>query len=275
MFGYESDTPRDPLDVNWLRASVEVDMGPFHGATDATFQTHDFERFLSQLNGVMERKSHVAVFETMEEALSIRVETDRRGTATVSGTLRDIDIGASLSFMLISDPSFLQRTLGELRAVVSTFPDRSGNRFLKLSRLGLVLQPEDKDAALLLCRVNGSFALVHRPMTHGRGDIWMSFSPDLRDWGRHRPVLQARRGGWWDANKVGLSPPLIETTRGWLMLYHGVRQTASGSVYRRGAARLDLEQPDRCLLRSYKPIDSGDSELQNGPVGLEPTTDGL
>jgi predicted GH43/DUF377 family glycosyl hydrolase len=121
--------------------------------------------------------------------------------------------------------------------------------FRSFERLGLALQPEDKDAALLPRRVDGNFALLHRPMTHGRGDIWLSFSPDLRNWGGHRPVLQARRGGWWDANKVGLSPPLIETPRGWLLLYHGVRQTASGSIYRLGAALLDLERPDVCLLR--------------------------
>jgi predicted GH43/DUF377 family glycosyl hydrolase len=121
--------------------------------------------------------------------------------------------------------------------------------FRTFERLGLALQPEDKDAALLPRRVDGKFALLHRPMIHGRGDIWLSLSPDLRNWGGHRPVLQARRGGWWDANKVGLSPPLIETPRGWLMVYHGVRQTASGSIYRLGVALLDLERPDRCLLR--------------------------
>jgi predicted GH43/DUF377 family glycosyl hydrolase len=121
--------------------------------------------------------------------------------------------------------------------------------FRTFERLGLVAQPDDKDAALLPRRVDGNFALLHRPMTYGRGDIWLSFSPDMRNWGGHRPVLQARRGGWWDANKVGLSPPLIETPRGWLMLYHGVRQTAAGCIYRLGAALLDLDQPDRCLLR--------------------------
>lgn len=62
-------------------------------------------------------------------------------------------------------------------------------------------------------------------------------------------MLQARRGAWWDANKVGLSPPLIETPRGWLMLYHGVRHTASGALYRLGVALFDLENPDRCILR--------------------------
>ena len=62
-------------------------------------------------------------------------------------------------------------------------------------------------------------------------------------------MLKARRGGWWDANKIGLSPPLIETPRGWLMLYHGVRRTAAGALYRVGLALLDLEHPERCLQR--------------------------
>jgi predicted GH43/DUF377 family glycosyl hydrolase len=79
--------------------------------------------------------------------------------------------------------------------------------------------------------------------------VWISYSPDLHNWGGHKLVLRARRGAWWDANKVGLSPPLIETSRGWLMLYHGVRHTASGSLYRLGVALLSLEQPDLCLLR--------------------------
>jgi predicted GH43/DUF377 family glycosyl hydrolase len=77
----------------------------------------------------------------------------------------------------------------------------------------------------------------------------MSFSPDLRNWGGHKLVLPARRGSWWDANRIGLSPPLIETSRGWLMLYHGVRRTASGALYRIGAALLDRERPEHCLLR--------------------------
>ena len=37
---------------------------------------------------------------------------------------------------------------------------------------------------------------------------------DLRNWGGHKLVLPARRGAWWDANRVGLSPPLIETPAG-------------------------------------------------------------
>lgn len=121
--------------------------------------------------------------------------------------------------------------------------------FHSFERLGLVMQPDDKDAALLPRRINGRFALLHRPVSDSGAHIWMSFSPDLRTWGGDKVVLAARRGSWWDANKIGLSPPLIETDRGWLMLYHGVRRTAAGCLYRLGLALLDLEAPDHCLLR--------------------------
>jgi predicted GH43/DUF377 family glycosyl hydrolase len=121
--------------------------------------------------------------------------------------------------------------------------------FVAFERCGLVMQPDDKDAALLPRRVNGLFALVHRPIADSGAHVWISYSPDLRSWGGHRMMLQARRGSWWDANKVGLSPPLIETERGWLMLYHGVRNTAAGCLYRLGIALFDLEDPERLLLR--------------------------
>jgi len=121
--------------------------------------------------------------------------------------------------------------------------------FRTFDRCGLVMQPDDKDAALLPRRIDGSFALIHRPMTDSGAHVWMSLSPDLRNWGSHKLVLPARRGAWWDANKVGLSPPLIETEAGWLMLYHGVRITASGSLYRLGVALLDHDRPEQCLAR--------------------------
>jgi len=121
--------------------------------------------------------------------------------------------------------------------------------FIDFERCGLVMQPDDKDAAMLPRRINGMYALVHRPIADTGAHVWISYSPDLRSWGGHRMMLQARRGGWWDANKVGLSPPLIETERGWLMLYHGVRHNAAGALYRLGVALFDLQQPETLLLR--------------------------
>ncbi|HWD39396.1 MAG TPA: hypothetical protein VG944_11135 [Fimbriimonas sp.] len=121
--------------------------------------------------------------------------------------------------------------------------------FVTFERLGLAMQPDDKDAALLPRRFDGNFLLVHRPITHEGADIWIAQSPDLKYWGRAKLVLRARKGAWWDANKIGLSPPPIETSEGWLMFYHGVRTHASGSLYRMGLALLDKENPRVALLR--------------------------
>jgi predicted GH43/DUF377 family glycosyl hydrolase len=127
--------------------------------------------------------------------------------------------------------------------------------FRSFTRLGPVMPPEDKDAALFPVRFGGRWAMLHRPVANLPGisaDIWISFSPDLKHWGDHQEVIRAREGGWWDANKIGLSAPPMETPQGWLVLYHGVRTTASGSIYRLGLALLDLQEPRRVIRRSQE-----------------------
>jgi predicted GH43/DUF377 family glycosyl hydrolase len=121
--------------------------------------------------------------------------------------------------------------------------------FKTFDRYGVIMPPEDKDAALLPRRIGGFWALIHRPVTPTGAHMWISYSSDLRHWGSHKVILEARRGGWWDANKIGLCSPPIETPRGWLTLYHGVRRTAAGSIYRLGLALFDLDRPDVCLQR--------------------------
>ncbi len=122
--------------------------------------------------------------------------------------------------------------------------------FRTWDRLGVIMPPDDKDAALLPHRIGPHWALIHRPSSRFQGaHMWISYSPDLRHWGSHKLILRAREGGWWDAYKIGLSPPPIETREGWLHIYHGVRHTPSGALYRLGLALFDLEQPERCLLR--------------------------
>jgi len=121
--------------------------------------------------------------------------------------------------------------------------------FRQFERLGVIMAPEDKDAALLPYRINGQWALIHRPVSAPRAHMWISFSENLYHWGRHKLMLEARRGAWWDANKIGLSPPPIQTPKGWLVIYHGVRQTAAGAIYRLGLALFDLMNPGVCLKR--------------------------
>jgi predicted GH43/DUF377 family glycosyl hydrolase len=121
--------------------------------------------------------------------------------------------------------------------------------FRTFDRHGVIMSPDDKDAALLPHRIGDYWALIHRPSGSMGAHIWISYSVDLRHWGSHKMILEARRGGWWDAKKIGMSPPLIETSRGWLMIYHGVRQTCAGCSYRLGLALFDINEPERLLAR--------------------------
>jgi predicted GH43/DUF377 family glycosyl hydrolase len=121
--------------------------------------------------------------------------------------------------------------------------------FHHFERYGLIMQPEDKDAVLLPHRINGNWALIHRPVNPLGAHMWISYSSNLRQWGSHKLMLEARLGAWWDANKIGLASPPIETAKGWLVIYHGVRQNAAGSIYRLGVALFDLHAPEICLKR--------------------------
>jgi len=122
--------------------------------------------------------------------------------------------------------------------------------FYSFERYGVIMQPEDKDAALLPYRIDGNWAMIHRPVSAPRAHMWISYSPDLKNWGNHILMMDARKGAWWDANKIGLSPPPIETPEGWLVIYHGVKQTCSGCIYRLGLALFDLKKPEILFKRS-------------------------
>jgi len=121
--------------------------------------------------------------------------------------------------------------------------------FRTFARLGVLLPPEDKDACLLPRRFKGRFALIHRPIVRGEAHIWLSFSPDLKHWGDHRTLIRTRHA-YWDCHRVGLASQPIETAQGWMLFYHGVRNTTAGAIYRVGVVLLDLEEPWRVLRRS-------------------------
>ena len=123
--------------------------------------------------------------------------------------------------------------------------------FVTVKRLGLVLPPADKNAALFPRRFDGLYAMLHRPSVGG-GSIWLSYSPDLVFWGKPRLVVPVRSGPWWDGLRVGAGLPPILTQAGWLLIYHGVKELAGNPIYRLGAALLDLKEPHRLLGRSRR-----------------------
>lgn len=115
--------------------------------------------------------------------------------------------------------------------------------------------PYNRNGVLFPRKINGAYAMLSRPSDTGHtafGDIFYSESPDMEFWGHHRHVMSpaAFEQSAWQCMKIGAGPVPIETSEGWLLIYHGVLRSCNGYVYAFGSALLDLEQPWRVLARS-------------------------
>lgn len=112
--------------------------------------------------------------------------------------------------------------------------------------------PYNRNGVLFPRKIKGNFALLSRPSDRGHtpfGDIFYSESPDLIYWGKHRFVM-GTVGDSWQYTKIGSGPIPIETSEGWLLIYHGVLQSCNGFVYSAGAVLLDLDEPWKVVTRA-------------------------
>ncbi len=124
--------------------------------------------------------------------------------------------------------------------------------FVRFEQLENAFLPYNRNGVLFPRRIGGVYLMLSRPSDDGHtpfGDIYVSESPDLVHWGRHRFVM-GRGGQWWQSTKVGAGPIPIETAKGWLLFYHGVITNCNGFVYSIGAALLDGDNPARVLART-------------------------
>jgi len=159
--------------------------------------------------------------------------------------------------------------------VVYTACGRYGHRiaiattedFIHYERLGMVSGPGNKDGVLFPEKINGLFARLDRPIGNDVGSIWISYSPDLINWGRSEFVF-APRPRYWDSYRIGASVPPIRTEYGWLEIYHGVKMTSAGPIYRAGAVMLDSDNPARVLRQCLYPLISPREDYERiGDVG--------
>ncbi len=153
----------------------------------------------------------------------------------------------------VEDPRITR--MGDTYYITYTAFSRHGPRvaigrtrdFRTFERVALAGEVPNKDAVLFPEKIRGKYAMLDRPGGyHGvPGAIWIQYSPDLIHWGGGRVVLGPEPG--WGSGKLGVSTPPVRTEHGWLVLYHGVRATGAGNLYRVGAMLLDLEDPERVL----------------------------
>jgi beta-1,4-mannooligosaccharide/beta-1,4-mannosyl-N-acetylglucosamine phosphorylase len=125
--------------------------------------------------------------------------------------------------------------------------------FTQFYQLENAFLPYNRNGVLFPRKINGRYAMLSRPSDTGHtpfGDIFYSESPDMCFWGRHRHVMSPLREWGWQSTKIGAGPTPIETSEGWLLIYHGVLTSCNGFVYSMGAALLDLDAPWKVRYRT-------------------------
>ena len=129
--------------------------------------------------------------------------------------------------------------------------------------------PDNRNMVLFPEKINGRFMRLERPFpVYSRGagsesfDIWSASSNDCRDWGQHELVLGAEKVPYCNS-KIGPGAPPVKTKYGWLCAIHAVKKVPEAlyawhpnwhKIYYGGLMLLDLENPNKVLAVSQKPL---------------------
>ncbi len=108
----------------------------------------------------------------------------------------------------------------------------------------------EKDTCLLPEKIGGQYMIFHRIDPQLCADF-----VDTLDFSKSRLArcieIIGPRPGMWDSIKIGIAGPPIKTSKGWLLIYHGVSKTLT---YRLGAVLLDLKNPSVVISRTVDTI---------------------
>jgi beta-1,4-mannooligosaccharide/beta-1,4-mannosyl-N-acetylglucosamine phosphorylase len=137
-------------------------------------------------------------------------------------------------------------------------------------------QPDNRNMVLFPEKLGGRYVRLDRPMPiYSRGkdrfDLWLSTSPDLRDWGGHEMVLGVEDVPFAN-DKVGPGAPPVRTSRGWLTTFHAVDidpargkngwEQAWRKRYTAGIMLLDLDDPRRIVGMCPTPLIAPETDYE-------------
>ena len=124
--GYERAVTGEYFDDNWLSAQVVIRAGGFNGKFSAAFITSELVAFYEQMLALHTSLKGNAVFQTLEQQLSLTLVGDGLGRIRLAGLAEDQPgIGNRLSFGFEFDQTQLQVSVRALEQVLSKFPVRA------------------------------------------------------------------------------------------------------------------------------------------------------
>ena len=127
MHQYERTDAAVRDDDCWITSRITVEVPPFRGEFGIALAIGEIEFFRDQLAPAVNSLSGNVLFENLQSDISLNIEFDKRGGATVKAVVRR-PLGPSLTFQLNSDQTYLRETLRDMDRAAKTFREtRSGS----------------------------------------------------------------------------------------------------------------------------------------------------
>ncbi len=129
-----------------------------------------------------------------------------------------------------------------------------------LEKDGIKMLVWDKNVIFFPRKINGKFYFMHRirpeiqivvaveNLSDLKLDFWHEYFHNFDKYVLLSPKYEH------EVSYIGGGCPPIETPQGWLLIYHGVKDSLSGYVYSACAALLDLENPQIEIARLPYPL---------------------
>jgi predicted GH43/DUF377 family glycosyl hydrolase len=132
-------------------------------------------------------------------------------------------------------------------------------------RHGPRLRGENKNCVVFPEKVDGRYAVLHRPMPRA---VFAETDALEGPWPEEGPVVLGPVPATWRSSRVGAGAPPLRTRLGWLLAFHGATSIEEGNVYGMGWALLDLADPRRCLYVTPEPAlaPTAAYEIQHEPI---------
>lgn len=117
----------------------------------------------------------------------------------------------------------------------------------------------DKDACLFPKKINNKYALLHRILPSIQVSFFNNFSElDKNYWEKYLEKINdyviIDPESYFENEHVGTGCPPIETSDGWLLIYHSAERVNNNLYYHSNAVLLDINNPLRVLNRLRKPL---------------------
>lgn len=130
----------------------------------------------------------------------------------------------------------------------------------------------DKDVIFFPRRIHGKLAFLHRirpgiqlvlieSLEELTTDFWKHYFLHLNE-----HIILDPKGINHESGFIGGGCPPIETEQGWLLIYHGVCDTAEGYIYTAAAALLDIDNPTKVLARLVDPLFAPELDYEKNGV---------